>query len=125
MSRGDDSGRSECCGRTQDRAHIVRIGDLVENDECRLWPRFGQRGVEIGLRQRQDFSGDTLMDSILADDPGYAFAVQALHRHSITQPGLAGFDGFGRLHLGLCGNQQPNHPPPAVVESGHYGVSSE
>jgi hypothetical protein len=40
VSGGNDAGGSESGGGAQNRPDVVRIGDLVEHQECRLRPGF-------------------------------------------------------------------------------------
>ena len=60
---GDDGVGGEGDGRAQDRADVVRVGDLVEDDDQL---RVGER-VEAEGGQGRDLDGDALMDRVAAE----------------------------------------------------------
>jgi hypothetical protein len=123
VARGDNAGGAERRGGTQDRAHIVWISDLVEQHECRFRPGFGKGCVEIGLRQRQHFCSQPLVDSLLAQIPGEILAAGAFNQHALAQSGLAGGDRFFCLPLCFRGDEQADHTTAVIAESGSYGMS--
>src|SRR5947209_1922179 len=58
---GDDADRSEGRRRAQDRADVMRVGDLIEHEQHRAFVRAGQDLVQPDFFERFDFDDDTLM----------------------------------------------------------------
>ena len=66
---GDDSDRSERRGRAQDRADIVRIGDLVEHQQNGALAAPRQEFVEPDVLERLDLDHHALVRRVVRHQP--------------------------------------------------------
>ena len=88
--RGDDDGaRAERGRRAQHRADILRIADLVEDDDdgparCRVGAP--QHVVEIGLGERLDFERQPLVDGCGGQDRRKAAVIEHADRRFARSP---------------------------------------
>jgi hypothetical protein len=110
------AGNAECRGRSQNSAHIARVGHLVEHQD-----RAGvfQQLVHAGRGQRVGQEGGALVHDIMAEelvDPGAVCAFGG------ERPGLR--VAFGERGFGLLGEQEAAEAPVGVRQSGGDGVQA-
>ena len=65
----DDSDRPERRGRAQDRADIMRIGDLVEHQQDRAIAGLAEHVAKPDVLQRLDLDDHALMRRVVRDQP--------------------------------------------------------
>jgi len=118
MLGNNDAAGAERRRRAQDRADIVRIGDLIEHEDGRAALSHlnrAQQILEIGVFERLDFESPALMHGALRQQPLEPGAVQRLHR--LTTAVLLGQgigDQRGRLAL-LPGKHDKPSPAPRRI----------
>jgi hypothetical protein len=66
----DNPDRSERSCGTQDRADIMRVGNLVEHQQDRALGRIAQQIAQPHILQRLDFDDDALVRRIPGHQPG-------------------------------------------------------
>ena len=100
---------AEYGGRSQNRANVVRIGDLIEHDQ---WPAVGNASqlVPLRFRQRLRFECHALMHGVGTEEP-----VEVARRGAINLRGDR-TDAFGQPAFGVFGQQQAMDAPRRVLQ---------
>ena len=112
--RGEDRVGAEGQRRAEDRADIVRVGDLVEDDdEAGFAERLDRERIE-----RRDLDRDPLVHGLGAEQPVEVSGVAS-----------SGGDGQGRSGLGEAGQgvgraDDTQHGAPRVGEGGEHGMDA-
>ena len=118
MLGNNDAAGAERRRRAQDRADIVRIGDLIEHEDGRAALSHlngAQNILEIGVFERLDFESPALVHGALRQQPLESGTVQCLHRLAAAVPLGQGIgDQRGRLAL-LPGKHDKPSPAPRRI----------
>ena len=116
----DDGARAEHLGRAQDRAHVMRIGDLVEQDQPRGARTIGHRHVlEPAPVQWLDLKCCPLVHRSRIERGGKLARVRDLGGQA------ARGDGVGQLVLGILGQNEAQLDARTVHQRIAYGVQPE
>src|SRR4051812_42054792 len=82
---GDDSGRSERGGRAQDRADIMRIGDLVEDEQDRAIERASEDPVEPDVVEGLNLDYQPLVRRVMRNQPPEVGDVRKRYRNVLWE----------------------------------------
>ena len=102
---GDDADRAERGGRAQDRADIVRVGDLVEHQQDRALRRLVEQLVEPHVFERLDLDHHALVRRVVRHQPAEVGASASVTGNVLRElherRGLARRPGAQHLALGI------------------------
>ena len=106
---GDDPDRSERRGRAQDRADVMRVGDLVEDQQHGALSRAAQDLVEPDFLERLGLDDHALVRRVARDQAAEVGDVGQRHRNLL-----------GELHRRGRVARRPRAQdlPPRIVERG-------
>ena len=113
---GDDPDRSEGRGRAQDRADIMRVGDLVEDEQHGAFRRVAEHVVEPDILERLDLDHHALVRRVVRHQPAEVGDVGEGHRNvlgELHEPrGFARRPGAKHLALGIVERRRDRVPAP-------------
>ena len=112
---GNDPDYPERRGGAQDRADIMRVGDLIEDQQHGPLSRAAQDFVEPDLLERLGFDHHALVWSVARNQPAEVGDVGECHRNLL-----------GKLHRRgrIARRPRAQDLPPGIVECGSDGVSA-
>src|SRR6476660_4524545 len=88
---GDNTDRSESRRGAQDRSDIVRVGDLVEDEQHSLFASAAQKPIEPCVLERLDLDDHALVWRVMRNQPAEVGNVRQRDRYVL-----------GKLHEGRC-----------------------
>ena len=112
---GNDPDRPERGGGAQNRADVMRIGDLIEDQQHGTLSRAAQDFVEPDLLERFGFDHHALVGSIARNQPAEVGDVGECHRNLLGK-----LHRRGRIARRPCAQDLP----PRIVERGCNGVTA-